>query len=167
MQFVIFPAVQGIVIGIFDSPSVLRSAADHPFFHRWRDAGGGKVVHDITIEIEHTGLLFEFIATKERKAPGAVRIVVISRLPDLEGHRTCRRIAHRCGLGENLLHPLIRREWFALYDPYRGIEAKPDRVEGIARLLLYDLIEQLPEGIVSRGYGIEILARKVHELDGR
>ena len=126
-----------------------------------------KVIHDVAVEVEHPGLILELVAAEEREAPGAVLIVVIRLLPDLEGDGPGGGVAHRGGLGEDLLHPLVRRERLALLDADRGIEAEPDRVEGIARLLLHDLIEQLPEGVIRRGDRVEMLAGEVHELHRR
>ena len=69
--------------------------------------------------------------------------------------------------GQDAFRPLVGRERLALLDADRLPEAEAALVERRARLLLHDLIEQLPEPIVGRRDRAEWHAGQVDELQFR
>src|SRR5262249_61359023 len=105
------------------------------------------------------GLSLEPVAAKEQGLPGAIRVVVGCLVAGVERDGPRGRISHRRRLGEDLLHPLVRRERLALLDSDRLVEAEPRRVERLRRLFLDDLGEQLPEPIIAWVDGVERFAR--------
>ena len=71
------------------------------------------------------------------------------------------------GIGEDLLHPGIRREGLALFDADRGKQAAGFRIEHVERLLLDDFVEVLIEAVVVGMDGVEGLARAADEFQLR
>ena len=65
-------------------------------------------------------LMLEFVAPAyERRFPCAVRIQGRLRHARAIGERPGRGLAHSRGLGQDLLHPRVRRKWLALRDTDR------------------------------------------------
>ena len=75
--------------------------------------------------------------TSERKLPVPVVEIIGFLLPYPVNQSTRRRIAGCRGFGQNLFHPCIRRELFALLDADRGPEAERGQAPKRAAIILY------------------------------
>ena len=66
------------------------------------------------------------------------------------GERAGGGVTDRRRLGEDLLHPRVRREALALLDTDGGEQAQGLRIDGLVRLFLHDRVDFLEEGEVHR-----------------
>ncbi|MCY1508156.1 hypothetical protein D9M68_424570 [compost metagenome] len=80
---------------------------------------------------------------------------------------TAGRVSHRCCIGQNLLHPVVRVEFLALDDTDGCQLACKFRIVGIGRLGLNIGVDHLEERIVAWGDRIERLAARLEELGFR
>ena len=69
--------------------------------------------------------------------------------------RPAGRVADRGGVGQDLLHPLVRRELLALDDADRGELAGELHVVAGRRLVLDVGVDHLEEAVVARRDGVE------------
>src|SRR6516225_8689631 len=129
VQLVGLPAVQRLALGVNERDGVLRTFPDGLGIHRGRDAG--RVEEEERTRVEHANaVLLELVAADEREFPRAVReeLGLLQWTPVSDG--ACRRLADRRRLGEDLLHPRVGLEGFALLDTDGRKQAERFRVDG-------------------------------------
>ena len=85
----------------------------------------------------------------------------------LEEDRARGCVADCGGLGEDPLHPRVRREGRVLADADGGEQAAGLRVDGLQRLLLDDGRDEVEERRVGGGDGVHVLAGDVDEVHRR
>jgi len=115
------------------------------------------VEHDAVIQ-HPLAVVHELVAaTREAGIPLALARVEIGTLQArTEGDRPCRGIADGHALGEDLLHPGVGREGFALLNPNRGKLADQLGVEGIAWFVLNHRVQLMPEAVVVGMDGVDL-----------
>ncbi len=127
--------------------------------HRRGDAGGVDEEVGPRIQVAHAFFFQKLIAAAdERRVPRAVLVEVGLGNAGFVGEGAGRDIAHCRGFGEDLLHPCVGLEGFALFDADRGEQAQRLGVHRRSRLLLHDRVDVLKEGKIDRANGVEVFA---------
>src|SRR5271167_942061 len=156
IQFVVLTAVEVVVFRIQSGNGILRTNSDHLQNHGRGHSGVSVEKHGASVE--HASVIVEKEVETGWDKPGFARIVKVGIVAGTEFNRSRSCVADGYGVGQDLLHALVRGERLALLNSNRQELAHQFGTLAVGWLFLNQCVGVFVEAVIVGANGVERLA---------